>query len=276
MIADCCGPSWAGRLLPTLRSRPSSRQQHGQRPRPSKLLCCALLTATTLFNCRSPHHLNDAEGDRRADAHVRSEHLKWGLAGQAATLLAVAAAYCLAHGSPARRRWTTAEAVAGAVCVAGTALRAWCFASLGRLFTYEVGIRSQHELVGSGPYTLLLHPSYTGAAMAALGFCAYVGGMRRLSWALAITSYIAVLLGGCAAPCAGSAWLQPQLEVGAVGSPNCVSSAWWTSSQPCASSTRSRSSLNILGRRGRGTRRPVGASSPSCSRQCNVPSMPRS
>jgi protein-S-isoprenylcysteine O-methyltransferase Ste14 len=163
-----------------------------------------VLTATVLFNCRSPHHL-DAAGDRRADTYVRPGYLTWGLVGQATAVLAMATAYCLARRSPARRSWTPAEAVAAAVCAAGTALRAWCFTTLGRLFTYEVGIRSEHELISSGPYTLLLHPSYTGAAMAGLGFCAYVGAMRRPAWALAVTLHIAVLLGAlrhaCIRPC---------------------------------------------------------------------------
>ena len=41
-------------------------------------------------------------------------------------------------------------------------LRAWSVASLGRFFTVDVAIRSDHRLVTSGPYRWLRHPSYTG------------------------------------------------------------------------------------------------------------------
>lgn len=41
-------------------------------------------------------------------------------------------------------------------------LRAWCFATLGRLFTYRVALVQDHSLVTSGPYAYVRHPSYTG------------------------------------------------------------------------------------------------------------------
>ncbi len=34
--------------------------------------------------------------------------------------------------------------------------------TLGRLFTWEVGTRDDHQLVTSGPYRIVRHPSYTG------------------------------------------------------------------------------------------------------------------
>ncbi len=41
-------------------------------------------------------------------------------------------------------------------------LRLWSYGSLGRLFTFGLGIRDQHVLVKDGPYMYLTHPSYTG------------------------------------------------------------------------------------------------------------------
>lgn len=147
-----------------------------------------------LFNCRNPNYLDAAAGDRKEDAWV-GNHLPEGLAAQAVVTLLMAAAYCLARGSPARRPWSAAEAVAAAACLAGTALRAWCFSALGRLFTYEVSIRTSHQLVTTGPYALLLHPSYTGTAMVALGFCGYIGLLRRWRGLLAVMMTVGAALG---------------------------------------------------------------------------------
>lgn len=37
-----------------------------------------------------------------------------------------------------------------------------CFRTLGPLFTFEITIRPKHELVTSGPYAWVRHPSYAG------------------------------------------------------------------------------------------------------------------
>jgi protein-S-isoprenylcysteine O-methyltransferase len=52
------------------------------------------------------------------------------------------------------------------------ALRAWSIVVLGRHFTVDVAIHRDHELIASGPYRVLRHPSYTGVVgiVAALGF----------------------------------------------------------------------------------------------------------
>ncbi|KAL0959368.1 hypothetical protein HGRIS_014622 [Hohenbuehelia grisea] len=42
------------------------------------------------------------------------------------------------------------------------ALRVWCFRTMGRHFTFEVTINSTHELITTGPYSYVRHPSYTG------------------------------------------------------------------------------------------------------------------
>jgi protein-S-isoprenylcysteine O-methyltransferase len=51
----------------------------------------------------------------------------------------------------------------------GVVLR-WCaILSLGRFFTVNVAIVSDHRLVEAGPYRWLRHPSYAGALLAFLG-----------------------------------------------------------------------------------------------------------
>lgn len=65
-----------------------------------------------------------------------------------------------------------------AILVAGLLLRAWSIRVLARFFTVNVAIRDDHKLVRSGPYSLLRHPSYTGALM-----CFYGAGLALGSWA---------------------------------------------------------------------------------------------
>jgi len=47
----------------------------------------------------------------------------------------------------------------------GFMMRTWSISTLGKHFTYQLAILKKHELVKSGPYRLLLHPSYTGLLM---------------------------------------------------------------------------------------------------------------
>jgi len=51
----------------------------------------------------------------------------------------------------------------------GLALRWYCIAYLGRFFTVNVAIHSRHEIIDTGPYQHIRHPSYTGALLAFLG-----------------------------------------------------------------------------------------------------------
>jgi protein-S-isoprenylcysteine O-methyltransferase Ste14 len=55
------------------------------------------------------------------------------------------------------------------VMAAGLALRAWSIVTLGRFFTYAVGVQEGHRVVEDGPYRVLRHPSYTGLLMAFAG-----------------------------------------------------------------------------------------------------------
>jgi protein-S-isoprenylcysteine O-methyltransferase len=51
----------------------------------------------------------------------------------------------------------------------GLVLRWYSIVYLGRFFTVNVAIHSRHEVVDSGPYRLIRHPSYAGALLAFLG-----------------------------------------------------------------------------------------------------------
>lgn len=54
--------------------------------------------------------------------------------------------------------------------VLGILLRAWSVISLGKFFTMQVMIFSNHSLIETGPYRLIRHPSYLGALVTTFGF----------------------------------------------------------------------------------------------------------
>jgi len=55
----------------------------------------------------------------------------------------------------------------------GLALRWYSIGYLGRYFTVDVSISTEHKLIDSGPYRHIRHPTYTGTLLAfiGLGFC---------------------------------------------------------------------------------------------------------
>lgn len=68
------------------------------------------------------------------------------------------------------------------VFVLGLALRWFAIGYLGRFFTVDVAIHSEHRVIESGPYRFIRHPSYTGALLAFLGLGLSIGNW----WSVAI------------------------------------------------------------------------------------------
>jgi protein-S-isoprenylcysteine O-methyltransferase len=60
----------------------------------------------------------------------------------------------------------------------GIFLRWYSIIHLGRFFTVNVAIAADHQLIDTGPYRFVRHPSYTGALLAFIGF-----GMVMRNWA---------------------------------------------------------------------------------------------
>jgi protein-S-isoprenylcysteine O-methyltransferase len=56
-----------------------------------------------------------------------------------------------------------------ALFVLGLVLRWYAIVYLGRFFTVDVAIASDHRIIDTGPYRLMRHPSYTGLLLAFLG-----------------------------------------------------------------------------------------------------------
>jgi protein-S-isoprenylcysteine O-methyltransferase Ste14 len=63
------------------------------------------------------------------------------------------------------------------VMASGVLLRAWAVRKLSRFFTATVQIVEGHELVTGGPYRLVRHPSYSGAALALCGSALTLGSL---------------------------------------------------------------------------------------------------
>jgi protein-S-isoprenylcysteine O-methyltransferase Ste14 len=71
--------------------------------------------------------------------------------------------------------------VAGlALMVAGIGLRAWSIVTLGRFFQYQIKVQPGHQVVTSGPYRFVRHPSYTGIAMVLAGIALASGDVWSL------------------------------------------------------------------------------------------------
>ncbi|GES75083.1 ICMT-domain-containing protein [Rhizophagus clarus] len=51
--------------------------------------------------------------------------------------------------------------------IGGSLLRLWCFKTLKEFFTFNVVIQKDHKLITDGPYSLLVHPAYTGGFLMA-------------------------------------------------------------------------------------------------------------
>jgi protein-S-isoprenylcysteine O-methyltransferase len=79
-----------------------------------------------------------------------------------------------------------------ALFVFGAAFRAWSIWTLGRFFTVQVAIASDHKLIENGPYRLLRHPSYTGSLMMFVGYLLCFGNL--LTMAIVLLTVLAVFI----------------------------------------------------------------------------------
>ena len=65
--------------------------------------------------------------------------------------------------------------------VLGLSIRWAAIIFLGRFFTVNVAIASDHKLIDAGPYRYIRHPSYTGALIAFLGLGLCIGNWVSLA-----------------------------------------------------------------------------------------------
>ena len=74
----------------------------------------------------------------------------------------------------------------------GLALRWYSIFYLGRFFTTNVAIATDHHLIESGPYRFVRHPSYSGSMLMVIGLGWCLGNFASLL-TLAVCFFIAVL-----------------------------------------------------------------------------------
>ena len=82
------------------------------------------------------------------------------------------------------------RAAGAAVFAAGIIVRWYAILALGRFFTVNVAIASDHRVVEAGPYRLLRHPSYAGALLAFLGLGICLDNWASLAVLMVPTSVV--------------------------------------------------------------------------------------
>jgi protein-S-isoprenylcysteine O-methyltransferase Ste14 len=76
--------------------------------------------------------------------------------------------------------WDYIEVFGCVLTIASSLIRLWTYQTLGRLFTFDLAIRSQHKLITVGPYKYVRHPSYTALILSTLGYSLYVYKVARM------------------------------------------------------------------------------------------------
>jgi protein-S-isoprenylcysteine O-methyltransferase Ste14 len=85
--------------------------------------------------------------------------------------------------------WTRTVFAAGVCCVlAGTALRRYAVATLGRYFTVDVATEASQPVIEAGPYRLIRNPAYTGLLLSLFGFGLALGNWAGLAAMLVLPS----------------------------------------------------------------------------------------
>jgi protein-S-isoprenylcysteine O-methyltransferase Ste14 len=70
--------------------------------------------------------------------------------------------------APSLFRWNDiADILAAILAIVGIEFRAWSMRTLGRFFTFQLGVSNGQHIVQTGPYRFVRHPSYTGIVLMA-------------------------------------------------------------------------------------------------------------
>jgi protein-S-isoprenylcysteine O-methyltransferase Ste14 len=85
-------------------------------------------------------------------------------------------------GKPDNLRMSNTAAIGLTLMVSGTWIRLMTYRHLGRFFRFEASIQKDHELIVSGPYSVVRHPSYTGLMLVFIGW--FPWQMSKGSWVM--------------------------------------------------------------------------------------------
>ena len=83
-------------------------------------------------------------------------------------------------GKPENLHISNAAAIGLTFIILGTWIRLMTYHHLGRFFRFETSIQKDHELIVSGPYSVVRHPSYTGLVLIFGGW--FPWQLSRGSW----------------------------------------------------------------------------------------------
>ncbi|MBV8518381.1 MAG: isoprenylcysteine carboxylmethyltransferase family protein [Acidobacteria bacterium] len=85
-------------------------------------------------------------------------------------------------------RWDAVTTAALVLMAAGLALRVWAVLTLGRFFTWFITVYEDHQVIRTGPFRFIRHPSYGGALLLFVGTLlfihAWVGAALSLAFQL--------------------------------------------------------------------------------------------
>ena len=76
---------------------------------------------------------------------------------------------CNPHLDPTSIAFPPLRILGGVLVLGGSTIRWLCYRKLGKHFTFHVALLKDHELITTGPYSIVRHPSYTGAIILYLG-----------------------------------------------------------------------------------------------------------
>ena len=94
-------------------------------------------------------------------------------------------------GKPENLHMSNAAAIGLTLMVSGTWIRLMAYRHLGRFFRFEASIQKDHELIVSGPYSVVRHPSYTSLILISGGM--FPWHLSKGSWIMESGSWNTML-----------------------------------------------------------------------------------
>lgn len=149
------------------------------------ILC--LVPAIVAITCYPPNAGNEVYEPTSTTSPYQNLFLQFaGMMLLVCTLLA----YKVSHGDlPTSTNLMMGLAV---LLIGGFVLRMWCYSSLGTNFTFTLRTASDQQLVTSGPYTYLAHPSYLAQIVVIGSALALVGNAAIAAFFVAVGLYVSV------------------------------------------------------------------------------------
>jgi protein-S-isoprenylcysteine O-methyltransferase Ste14 len=117
-----------------------------------------------LFATQPPVSITETKEDKSSDKYSLVLILVGYLAGQLATVTEWA--YFSSYMDWA---WDWQTIVGLSMMTGGTIFRVWCIRTLGKFFTATVKTQEKQQIITTGAYKVVRHPSYSGAFIAAVG-----------------------------------------------------------------------------------------------------------